>query len=176
MNVRRWLALPSAAALVLAAAACGGAGDDVGAPEPAVPIELSTDDLAVAPVPPAADWLTYANSAVGFRVQHPPHWQLLDLPPQGDIQGVSLQGPEGAVDLLWGQGFGGACPEGLVELQVADGVLTACYAEAGDGSATWEQIGKVLGGQTFGARARTVAGVPGADELIRSVFRTLAFD
>jgi len=161
--------------LVVAAAACNDTADQVNAPDLTVPIEWSLDDMAAAPAPPAADWLTYANRAVGFSVQHPPHWQLVDLAPRGDIQGVSLQGPEGAVDLLWGQGFGGACPEGLVELQVAESVLTACYTEAGDGSATWEQIGKVLDGVTFGARARTVAGAAGGADVIRTIFGTLAF-
>ena len=68
---------------------------------------------------------------------------------------MSCKAPEGEVDLHWGVGFGGACPQGYTTVKVAQGELPACYIINADGTEVWAQIGKKLEATSFSADART---------------------
>ena len=101
---------------------------------------------AATPTPAASGNLqTYSNPA-GFSIQYPATWTKEEVPQKaGDtFQTVSLKGTEGGVDLHWGVGFGGACPQGYTNVKVADGELPACYSKNADGTELWTQINKQL--------------------------------
>ena len=75
-------------------------------------------------------WQTYTNP-LGFSIRYPAAWSQEGVPQQaGDTyQTVTLQGTDGEVDLHWGVGFGGACPQGYTTVKVAEGELPACYSQ-----------------------------------------------
>ena len=86
-----------------------------------------------------------------------------------------MQGPEGEVDLHWGVGFGGACPQGYTTVKVAEGELPACYVKNADGTEAWTQINKELDSTSFSAEARTSNADPASHDLILEVLSTLSF-
>jgi hypothetical protein len=137
----------------------------------------TTAAVAAAPAQSAGQWQRYTNPELGFTLQYPAHWQQAALPAEdnGARQGVTLSGSEGAIDLWWGQGFGGACPQGTQPVAVATGTLDACYTQAPDGTESWEQMGKVLGKVGFLANARTLNNDPASRDLILGSLATLSF-
>ena len=88
---------------------------------------------------------------------------------------MTLQGAEGVVDLQWGVGFGGACPQGYTAVKVAEGELPACYSKNADGTEVWTQIGKELEATSFSADARTNNADPASHDLVLAVLATLSF-
>jgi len=139
---------------------------------------------ACAPAPAATptaaapdNWQTYSNPA-GFSIQYPGTWTQQQLPDQyeGKLHTVSLQGTEGHVDLQWGAGFGGACPQGYTTVKVAQGELPACYTKNADGTETWTQINKELSPTTgFSGNAATSNAEQASHDLILQVLSTLSF-
>ena len=135
---------------------------------------------ACAPAPATtstANWQTYSNPA-GFSIQYPSSWTQQQLPDQADgaIHAVKLQGTEGYVELQWGVGFGGACPQGYTTVKVAQGELPACYTKNADGTETWTQINKQLTSTTgFSGFAGTYNAVPASHDLVLQVLSTLSF-
>ena len=129
---------------------------------------------------PATDvtdgWQTYANP-LGFSIRYPTAWSQEGVPQQaGDTyQTVTLQGTDGEVDLHWGVGFGGACPQGYTTVKVAEGELPACYSKNADGTEVWTQIGKELETTSFSADARTNNADPASHDLVLAVLATLSF-
>jgi hypothetical protein len=137
---------------------------------------------ACAPAPAAAptaavdSWQTYSNPA-GFSIRYPATWSKEEVPQQtGEtIQTVSLKGPEGGVDLHWGVGFGGACPQGYTTVKVAEGELSTCYTKNADGTELWTQINKELASAGFSAEAHTNNAEQASHDLVLEVLSTLSF-
>ena len=137
---------------------------------------------ACAPAPAATptaavdSWQTYSNPA-GFSIRYPATWSKEEVPQQAGetIQTVSLKGSEGGVDLHWGVGFGGACPQGYTTVKVADGELPACYSKNADGTELWTQINKELATTSFSAEARTNNADTASHDLVLQVLSTLSF-
>jgi hypothetical protein len=133
---------------------------------------------ACAPAPAAGpeSWQTYSNPA-GFSIRYPAAWTKEEVPQKaGDTyQTVSLKGTEGGVDLHWGVGFGGACPQGYTTVKVADGELPACYSKNADGTELWTQINKQLATTSFAAEARTNNAQQASHDLVLQVLSTLSF-
>ena len=139
-----------------------------------------------APMPPAPtaapatdatnSWQSYSNP-LGFSIRYPAAWNQSELPQQtGDtIHTVMLQGVEGAVDLHWGVGFGGACPQGYTTVKVAEGELPACYTKNADGTEVWAQIGKELETTSFSVDAHTADASPASHDLLLQVLSSLSF-
>jgi hypothetical protein len=123
------------------------------------------------------DWQTYANPEAGFSIRYPSTWKSEALPDQnsGALHGISLKGTEGGVELYWGVGFGGACPEGFQSIKVAQGELPACYGKNADGTEHWENISKNLSNISFSARAYTTDTASSSHELVLQVISTLSF-
>ena len=136
---------------------------------PAAPVSNPT---AVGP----ADWQIYTNPA-GFSIRYPASWSAEEAAQDAGApyRTVSLKGPEGSVDLHWGTGFGGACPQGYTNLQVAEGQLQTCYSKNADGSEVWAQIGKQLTGTSFSADARTSNADMASHDLLLQILSTLSF-
>ena len=122
-------------------------------------------------------WPTYTNDQAGFSLQYPPGWSQAGLPAQnnGALQGVALQGAEGVIELYWGVGFGGGCPEGYQTIKAAQGELPTCYTKNDNGTERWEQISKDLGKIGFSARAYTNNSTPASREAILQAISTLTF-
>ena len=146
---------------------------------------VSCSPATVAPPAPTAvpasgtpaNWQTYTNPA-GFSIQYPGTWTQQPLPDQynGTLHTVSLQGTEGHVDLQWGAGFGGACPQGYTTIKVAQGELPTCYTKNADGTETWTQINKELSSTTgFSGMAGTSNADPASHDLVLQVVSTLSF-
>ena len=129
-------------------------------------------------VAPAGEWQTYTNAEVGFSIKMPPTWSQQTLPDQngGAIHGMAFTGAEGGVEVYWGVGFGGACPNGTEPVQLAQGELPACHATNADGTEVWSQIGyEVSGGNSFSVRAYTSNAQPSSHDLVLQVLSTLTF-
>jgi hypothetical protein len=139
-------------------------------------MDLLTATLQQMPVAQAS-WQTYTNPA-GFSIQYPGTWTQQHLPDPGDgtIHADKLQGTEGYVELQWGVGFGGACPQGYTTVKVAHGELPACYTKNADGTETWTQINKQLSSTTgFSGNAATNNADPASHDLVLQVLSTLDF-
>ncbi len=129
------------------------------------------------PAPVGQDgWQTYTNP-LGFSIGYPATWSQEEVPQQAGetFQTVVVQGPEGEVDLHWGIGFGGACPQGYTTVKVAEGELPACYTKNADGTEVWAQIGKQLETTSFSADARTSNANPASHDLVLQILSTLSF-
>ena len=147
----------------------------------AVFVILTTACAASAPASTAPtavpDWQTYANSEAGFSIRYPSTWKMDTLPDQnsGLLHAVSLKGAEGGVEIHWGVGLGGACPEGFQTIKAAQGELPACYVKSPDGTEHWENINKALANTGFSARAFTADSAPTSHEVVLKVISTLSF-
>ena len=81
-------------------------------PSPAATPTMSATQAPATEV--EASWNMYTNVEGGFSIQYPSNWQQEDLPDEnaGQMHRIALKGPEGGIELVWGVGLGGACPEG----------------------------------------------------------------
>ena len=142
------------------------------------PTAVPPTKIAPTTAPATTAMQTYRNDEAGFQIQYPSAWKLTNLPDEnnGLMKGVQIQGTEGGIEIQWGTGFGGACPEGYSKIQVAQGELSTCYAKAADGTEMWTQIYKPLPDMTFGARAWTNNAEPASHALVLQVVSTLTFD
>jgi hypothetical protein len=124
-----------------------------------------------------ASWKTYTNAEAGFSIQYPANWQEQALPDinAGQMHGIALQGPEGAVELKWGIGFGGACPGGYQPIPVAKGTLSACHTQREDGTELWSLTGDPLPNDSFGGEAYTNDATEESRALVLQVVSTLSF-
>jgi hypothetical protein len=148
-----------------------GATSAVAAVEPAAAVPAVGPTSAV-----PADWQTYTNPA-GFSIKYPATWTQQEVPQETGqtFSTVTLQGTEGAVNLRWGVGFGGACPEGYTTVKVAVGELPTCYVKNADGTEAWTQINKELQTTSFSGDAKTSSADQASHDLILQVLSTLSF-
>lgn len=124
-----------------------------------------------------ASWKTYTNAEVGFNIQYPANWQEQDLPDEnaGQMHHVALQGPEGGVELVWGVGLGGACPQGYQPIAVAQGDWPACHAQRDDGTDLWSLSAQSVGNTNFDGFVYTNDTTADSREVVLHVISTLSF-
>lgn len=122
-------------------------------------------------------WKTYANEQIGFRIQYPANWQEQDLPDENDGQRhhIALQGPEGGVELIWGTGLGGACPEGYQPMTVANGSWSACHTQKENGTDLWNLASQPLGNTDFAGFVYTNDTTAESRAVVLQVVSTLSF-
>jgi hypothetical protein len=122
-------------------------------------------------------WKRYTNAEVGFSIQHPSDWQAQDLPDENEGQRhhIALQGPEGGVELIWGTGLGGACPEGYQPIAVAQGTWPACHAQREDGTDLWSLAAQPVGETNFTGFVYTNDTTAKSREVVLQVLSTLSF-
>lgn len=122
-------------------------------------------------------WKTYTNADAGFSIQYPDNWQQQDLPDEnaGQMHHIALQGPEGGIELVWGVGLGGACPQGYQSVAVAQGEWPACYSQREDGTDLWSLAPPPIGDTSFGGFVYTNDTSAGSRELVLQVLSTLSF-
>lgn len=124
-----------------------------------------------------ASWKTYTNAEVGFSIQYPADWQQDDLPDEneGQMHHIVLKGPEGGVELIWGTGLGGACPEGYQPIAVAQGTWPACHSQREDGTDLWSLAPPPIGDTNFGGFVYTNDTTAKSREVVLHVLSTLSF-
>ena len=124
-----------------------------------------------------ASWKTYTNAQVGFSIQYPANWQEQDLPDEnaGQRHHITLQGPEGGVELVWGVGLGGACPDGYQPIAVAQGEWPACHSQREDGTDLWSLFPPPIGDTNFGGFVYTNDTTAESREIVLHVISTLSF-
>jgi hypothetical protein len=121
-------------------------------------------------------WKKYSNAQVGFSIQYPSYWQektLLDENP--DRHNIDLKGTEGEVELIWGTGLGGACPEGYQPLAVAKGSLPACHTQRADRMDLWSLAAQSLGNTSFAGFVSTNDTTTKSRAVVLQVVSTLSF-
>lgn len=123
-----------------------------------------------------ASWETYRNAAVGFSIQYPADWQEQDLPDEinGQRHHITLQGPEGGIELIWGVGLGGACPEGYQSITVAQGTWPACHSQREDGTDLWSLAPPPIGDTNFAGFVYTNDTTAKSREVVLRVLSTLS--
>ena len=123
-----------------------------------------------------ASWNTYTNAKAGFSIQYPSNWQQEDLPDEnaGQMHRIALKGPEGAVELVWGVGLGGACPQGYEQLPVAQGTWPACHSQREDGTDLWSLFPPPIGDTNFSGFVYTNDTTAESREVVLHVISTLA--
>jgi hypothetical protein len=144
----------------------------------ATPSPNTTDSLTQAPLKSIeGTWKIYTNAKVGFSIQYPSNWQEQDLPDEvaGQRHHIALQGSEGGVELIWGTGLGGACPDGYQPIAVAKGSLPACHTQRDDGTEVWSLAGEPLGETSFGGFVYTNDTTGESRDIVLKVISTLSF-
>jgi hypothetical protein len=123
-----------------------------------------------------ASWKTYTNAEAGFSIQYPANWQEQDLPDENEGQRhhVALQGPEGGIELIWGVGLGGACPQGYQPMAVANGSLPACHTQREDGTDLWSLFPPAIGDTNFSGFVYTNNTTAESREVVLHVLSTLS--
>jgi hypothetical protein len=121
-------------------------------------------------------WKTYTNAEAGFSIQYPANWQEQDLPDEnaGQMHHIALKGPEGGVELAWGIGFGGACPQGYQPMTVANGSWPACYSQREDGTDLWSLFPPPIGDTDFSGFVYTNDTTAESRAVVLQVMSTLA--
>lgn len=124
-----------------------------------------------------ATWQTYRNAEAGFSINYPADWQEQDLPDEngGQRHHISLQGPEGGIELAWGIGFGGACPAGYQPIAIAQGTLPACHTQREDGTDIWSLAPPSIGDTSYGGFVYTNDTTAESREVVLHVISTLSF-
>ena len=124
-----------------------------------------------------ASWKTYTNAEVGFSIEYPADWQEEDLPDEneGQLHRIALQGPEGGVELIWGVGLGGACPEGYQPIAVAQGTWPACHSQRENGTDLWSLDGQPVGETLLTGFVYTNDTTAESREVVLQVISTLSF-
>jgi len=122
-------------------------------------------------------WKEYTNEQVGFSIQYPSSWQEENLPDenQGQMHHITLKGPEGGVELIWGAGLGGACPEDYQPMAVAQGNWPACHAQKEEGTDLWSLAAQPVGGTGFSGLVYTNDTTAKSREVVLQVISTLSF-
>ena len=121
-------------------------------------------------------WEKYTNEQVGFSIQYPSYWQEEELPDenQGQIHHIAFKGPEGGVEILWGTGLGGACPEGYEQMAVAKGNWPACHTQKDDGTDLWSLAGQSVGETGFSGFVYTNDTTAKSREVVLQVISTFS--
>lgn len=124
-----------------------------------------------------ASWKTHTDTEVGFRIQYPANWQVQSLPDEnaGQIHRIALQGPEGGIELMWGTGLGGACPQGYESIAVAQGTWPACHTQREDGTDMWSLAPPPIGDTSFGGYVYINDTTTESRELVLQVLSSLSF-
>jgi hypothetical protein len=176
MKLHVWTGLLLVLLLATACAALPPAAPEstLSTPTEPVPTEPAPGELMPAVIPEG--WQVYTNSE-GFAISYPPSWTAQREPDANDgaLHTQALRGPEGEVYLSWGTGFGGACPSGYSDVQVAEGTVQACYAKNDDGRESWTQMNRELPATSFSARALTQDGQAASHDLVLQILSTLTF-
>jgi hypothetical protein len=121
-------------------------------------------------------WKKYTNAQVGFSIQYPSYWQEKTLPDENPGRhNIDLKGTEGEVELIWGTGLGGACPEGYQPLAVAKGNLPACHTQRADGTDLWSLATQSLGNTGLAGFVSTNDTTTKSREVVLQVVSTLIF-
>ncbi len=159
--------------LVMVLASCSSL-----AQEPQSPASTPIGSATQAPASEAdASWKTYTNAQVGFSMQYPPNWEEQDLPDENDGQQhhIALQGPEGGIELIWGVGLGGACPQGYQQIAVAQGNWPACHSQREDGTDLWSLFPPPMGDTNFSGFVYASDTTAESREVVLQVLSTLSF-
>jgi len=124
-----------------------------------------------------SSWKTYTNVEVGFSIRYPASWQEESLPDEnaGQMHHIALKGTEGEVELIWGTGLGGACPDGYQPVAVANGTLPACHTQRADGADQWSLESQTIGNTGFTGNIFTNDTTASSREVVLKVISTLRF-
>ena len=114
---------------------------------------------------------------MGFSIQYPSNWQHEDLPDEnaGQMHRIALKGSEGGIELVWGIGLGGACPQGYQPIAVAQGTWPACHNQREDGTDLWSLAPPPIGDTNFGGFVYTNDTTAESREVVLRVLSTLSF-
>ena len=122
----------------------------------------------------ANGWQTYADPEAGFSISYPPGWKPRIVSSSSPQYETDFEGPEGAVAIQWGAGFGGACYAGIA-LHLAQGQNWACPGVGDDGSRLWALGATQLPKHLIGGFAWTNDAKPGSEEQVLAVLATLKY-
>ena len=164
---------------VILLAACNSLASSTQSPSPSATSAPSTAVSSTQAVPSATEtpWKTYTNPQVGFSIQYPSNWQEQGLPDEnaGQMHHIALKGPEGAVELVWGTGLGGACPDGWQPLAIAKGSWPACHSQRQDGTELWSLAAQPVGNTSFTGFVNTNDATEKSRAVVLQVVSTLSF-
>jgi len=164
--------------LAIALSACNSlAGNTQATPPPVTTPEVAESSDQTSSSGTESTWEKYTNEQVGFSIQYPSYWQEEELPDenQGQIHHIAFKGPEGGVELIWGIGLGGACPEGYEQMAVAKGNWPACHGQKEDGTDLWSLAALPVGEMGFSGFVYTNDTTAKSREVVLQVISTLSF-
>ena len=162
----------------IALASCNSLAVNTQVTSPSVTTPDVTESLR--PTPSSGtepSWKNYTNEQVGFSIQYPSYWQEEDLlnENQGQLHHKAFKGPEGGVEMIWGTGLGGACPEVYQPVDVADGSWPACHTQKEDGTGLWSLAGQPVGETSLSGLVYTNDTTANSREVVLQVISTLSF-
>lgn len=81
--------------------------------------------------PDVTSWKEFKDPGKKYSLNFPQNWLISfeESPNYKDRMDVHLEGPEGKVDLLWADSYGGACEDpGYEKIQIKSGSEDICHA------------------------------------------------
>jgi PsbP-like protein len=154
-------------AVMFLVGACSASPEQTSTMTPSVPATQSIEST----------WQTYTNAEAGFSIHYPYNWEVEAMTDdnEGQLHRVALKGQEGGLELHWGVGLGGACPDGYQPLKVAQGEIPACHGQKADGTELWSLAGKQLGDISFSGFAYTNDTSANSRDIVLQILSTLSF-
>jgi hypothetical protein len=125
-----------------------------------------------------SEWRLYENEEGNFSIWYPPDWNTKTVNETDTIKTFMIESPQGEIDLSWGSGFGGACPQAYEKIQIQGETLPTCHYLRKDGSEAWEQISREsTDGRTesFSGRAYAKAPYQKNRDIVLKILTTLLF-
>ncbi len=147
----------------------------------------TTAPIVSTPIPtvdPTANWQTYTNVQYNFSIKYPSTWTANAKNNKLQLPGEILKGPEGEIDIVWGNGFGGGCPKetfnnttttGFEDVHINGETLHGCHVINSDGSESWNAFGKELSTITVETNATVNTPVSSNKASVMNILSTFTF-
>ncbi len=96
------------------------------------------------------NWKEFKDPSKKFSLNFPQNWLIsfVQSPRYKDKMDIKIEGPEGHVDIIWADSYGGACQDpGYEKIKIKSGTETICHAyhiqqEGADNNAEFWQLQK----------------------------------
>lgn len=120
-------------------------------------------------------WRTVTTNHVSLKI--PKTWHdKTQLQNEGHITQTTISGPEGELMLSTGTGFGGACNNTWMKINIAHETLVGCYGQLPNGSWEIKQISKQISNDTwFDGRITVLPGAKNMDTVL-SIMATVTIE
>jgi hypothetical protein len=100
-------------------------------------LQINNNQLAAQLAYQTATWQTYTNKEGKFSIKYPSNWELSTSVKSTPLSMTFLIGTEGSIQIDYGTGFGGACPQGYEKMDLGGMQFSSCHSVDENGAENW---------------------------------------